>query len=197
MAAAKAKGGWCPGCSWVGGLWVFGWMLKGCSELEASRYSGWSLMLWLGWGRWGVVCWQWYLRFAVELLVVVDPTLVVVVLGWLVLVLWDRKANHSSLFSSFVRILAMVVSFGLISPYFYEVGCWGFGLKVLLLLCCYSRGLIVLISLCFCGQFANKRSLHVIWYNWSMVLKEGVCHSDSWLCGIIKTPKLLLGSLRA
>lgn len=35
-----------------------------------------------------------------------------------------------------------------------------------------SRGLIISISVCYCGQFIDKRSLHVIWYDWSMVLKR-------------------------
>ena len=57
----------------------------------------------------------------------------------------------------------MVVSFGLLCPYSYELGYWGFGRKVLPLLWCYFRGQCSFFSMFSFCQLVGALFLHVVW----------------------------------
>ena len=67
--------------------------------------------------------------------------------------------------------MGLIVCLGLISPYSYELG---FGFIVVPWIWRYSRGLIASISVCFCRQYADIRSLHVVWYFLGRGVEEGV-----------------------
>lgn len=96
---------------------------------------------------------------------------------------------------------------GLISPYSFELGfglvCWlglmspcllelGLSLMVVPWLWRLSGGLIVSISVCYCGQFADKRSLHVVWYDWSMMLKRASVILAVGYAALLRLSKLSL-----
>lgn len=115
--------------------------------------------------------WQWCLRLRIDLIDVVDPPLAAVVFGWLELILWDKKTNHGSLFPCFVSILVLVVLFGLISPYSFELGLGHF---VVPWWWRYSRGRFDQYLVYSCCQFADERSLHVVWYVWDTVWKRAI-----------------------
>ena len=73
----------------------------------------------------------------------------------------------------FARVFVIVFGFsvGLISPYSLELG---LGLKVVPWLWRFSRGQIASTSVCFCRQYADIRSLHVVWYFLERGVEEGV-----------------------
>ena len=70
-----------------------------------------------------------------------------------------------------VFVLGLIVCLGLISPYSFELG---FSFIVVPWIWRYSRGLIASISVCFCRQYADIRSLHVVWYGLERGVEEGV-----------------------
>ena len=83
----------------------------------------------------------------------------------------QRNVDYGSLFSCFVCFWFLVFWLGQFRPYSLELG---LGFKVVSWLWCFSCGLIVSILVCCCHQFADKRSLHVVWYVWSAVWKRTV-----------------------
>ena len=105
--------------------------------------------------------------------VVVCINLTKVVIGWMaaVAVSWRREASRRGFFCYFFRVLFLDGWFGLISPYSLELG---FGFIVRPWLWRYSWGLIVSNSVCFCHQYADIGSLHVVWYVLERGVEEGV-----------------------
>ena len=84
---------------------------------------------------------------------------------------WRREASRRGFFRDFFRVLFLGFWLGLISPYSLELG---FGFIVGPWLWRYSWGQIVSNSVCFCRQFADIRSLHVVWYGLERGVEEGV-----------------------
>ena len=104
-------------------------------------------------------------------------------------VFWEVKEVRDNPFWAFFRVLCFGHYFGQISLYSFELG---FGFKVVSGLWWFSWGLIVSISICCCRQFADKRSLHVVWYVWSMVLEWDSFHSSNWYTMLSKLSRFSL-----
>ena len=84
--------------------------------------------------------------------------------------LWMRMVGHGNLLRLF-RVLFCGFQLGQISPYSFELG---LGYKVVSCLWRSSRGLIVSNSVYFHCQYADIRSLHVVWYVLERGVEEGV-----------------------
>ena len=84
---------------------------------------------------------------------------------------WRREASRRGFFRYFFRVLFLSFWLGLISLYSFELG---FGFIVGPWLWRYSWGQFVSNSVCFCRQFADIRSLHVVWYVLERGVEEGV-----------------------
>ena len=126
----------------------------------------------MGVGAW-LVALNWNLFSAARDLVGLLRWWLVWVIGLMaaMVVSWRREASRRGFFRYFFRVLFLGFWLGLISPYSLELG---FGFIVGPWLWRYSWGQFVSNSVCFCRQFADIRSLHVVWYVLERGVEEGV-----------------------
>ena len=126
---------------------------------------------WICGGRfelhWYFCCWPQFVIFGIKVTGSAVLDLIEVVSRWLEAAPWRRNADRVGSSFYFLRVLLFGFWLGEISPYSIELG---LGSLVVSWFWCFSWGLIVLTSVCVCRQFADIRSLHVVWY----VLGRGV-----------------------
>ena len=196
-------------CWWQQDGMVVGWFF--CRVVDMG--------VWLrlqGWRRWGAGDWQGWVwrgwavvmvrsRFGKGKTTASWASTATRVLGCTMVVPWCWKAIHG-LFFVFLRVF-FFCGLGTISPYSVELGfglvCWlrlmcpysfklGLGLMVVPWLWRLSWGLIVSFLVCCCGQFADERFLHVVWFVWIMVFEWDGCLSGSWYAAVSKFSGIFL-----